>query len=141
MLTVEYIAGFMDGEGSFYLCEDKRKNCKRFKPHISIANTNELVMQLIGHTLRSWCIDCVVRYQKPQRAGWKHQYVLAINSQESIYLLCGILVKKLVVKQHNAELLLEFTMLRKIEGERGRQFYKREVEIYEEMLVLNKRGT
>jgi len=88
MITLEYLAGFLDGEGSVYITCYKRKDKKykieywHFGPMICIGNTNKKVLELI---------------QKDYGGGIS---VSSRKGRKTCYHLrwCGMKAKKLAVK-------------------------------------------
>jgi hypothetical protein len=110
-----YLAGFMDGEGSFSIVKTyqivkavdgtKSKNA-RYHLHIKIANTNLPVLQ--------WIVDNfggTVYTKKNWKAEWKQRYDWTItkNSRMEAFIL-GIL-PYLIIKREQAKIALDFTRL------------------------------
>ena len=137
MLDVNYIAGFLDGEGCFTIIKTARQ---RAHPVIEVANTDILVMQLLYHTLESWGIHCYLYKRLGRRENQQDSWELRINNMDDIHTICVILKDKLVTKQQQAAILAEFTGLRMIEGRQGNVFTERQKELRRNIQELNKRG-
>ena len=110
-----YLAGFMDGEGSFSIVKtyqivkavDGTKSKKiRYHLHIKIANTNLPVLQWIVENFGG-----VVYTKKNWNPKWKQRYdwTLTKNSRIEVFIL-GIL-PYLQIKKEQAQIALDFSRL------------------------------
>lgn len=145
MLSVEYLAGFIDGEGSLSLARiPRRGGSPEYCLRISIANTNQGILGEIqkdfGGTL------AVNRRGNPR---WRTGYSLIWTNAAAAELLRRI-GPRLRVKSSNAAALLEFTehveTYRRTRDRRGRllPLSEREKELrdsyYERLKFLNAKG-
>lgn len=137
MLSVEYIAGFIDGEGSFMLLRDK--NNRTYRPRCIISNTDIDVLRAIKYTFRLWDIKCNIHIQYSASVRYKQCYVLQVVERTSLYNLCLILQPHLTIKQRRAEIIMRYIELRRDEGIRGRVHEREEQELFDELKQLNKR--
>ncbi|MFQ6012280.1 MAG: hypothetical protein ACE5LS_01360 [Thermoplasmata archaeon] len=145
MLSVEYLSGFIDGEGSLSLARIPRpRGSKEYCVRISIANTNRQILEEIqdeyGGTLAS-------SGKRPSR--WKTVYVLIWTNAAAAYLLVKV-APHLLVKSSHASALLEFLehlgMCRRDRDRKGRllPLSREEIRIreayYRRLKHLNLRG-
>lgn len=113
MLSNEYIAGFMDGEGTFFLAQRKQKyivkngdakTCYSWSVRVSVTNTFLPVLEQIqnkyGGTLR------IVIYAGERKAT-KNAYELYLRYDEMKVLLPNI-IPYLVEKKDRAQAVLDF---------------------------------
>jgi len=139
MLSIEYIAGFIDGEGCFSI--SKHKSNPRGTPSLTIANTNYDVLKAIEYTFSLWGLKTgfYADYQRPSR-GCKVGYSLCVYEKQSLITLCEILNSHLTVKSEHASLIIEFLTLRLREGHKGRLHIEKEDAITKRIRELNKKG-
>ncbi|MHA1773399.1 MAG: LAGLIDADG family homing endonuclease [Candidatus Heimdallarchaeota archaeon] len=139
-----WLAGFVDGEGSFFITKssDKRRKTQNFQlyPKIDICNTDWKVLEEIRKRLGIGAI-----HKKPKKGNRKTQKAFITRNQAEILKLTELLIPYLKVKRKQAELLREFVLLRKqanTTGLGGRRvsYSDRAIHIYKELKALNKRG-
>lgn len=104
MVSVEYLAGFIDGEGSLSLSRIPRgQSYKEYCARVTISNTNRSILREIqkdwGGTIHSMGV---------RRSGWKPGFVLVWTNAAAARLLRRI-ERYLRVKSEHADALLEFT--------------------------------
>lgn len=146
MLSVEYLSGFIDGEGSLSLTRIPRTGwSKEYCVRISIANTNKQILEEIqygyGGTLAS---------SGERRPKWKPGYALIWTNAAAGRLLAKV-APHLLVKSSHASALLEFLEhLRSCQRKRDRKgrllpHSREEIRIreafYKRLKHLNLRGT
>lgn len=102
MLSVEYTAGIIDGEGSIYLYRSNRKNGHNYyRMVVNVANTNLEIIQLMYHSYGG-------RYRSHQRIGnRKLVYHWEIHSTDALKFLYRI-KPFLIIKTKQAELAIRF---------------------------------
>ncbi len=139
MLSIDYIAGFVDGEGCITLAAPSTKtDC--YIPKILITNTNFEILRALAYTLELWNIEFKLSATAHKNRKRKICYILVIQKQESVYSFCNELRTRLKVKQRQAEILVEYITLRHIEGKYGKCHLLRRNELFAEMKMLNKKG-
>lgn len=137
MLSAEYVAGFVDGEGSFIV----RPSNNTPGAMITVSNTDARVLVLMQHTLDAWGVKSSVYVRAQQIDNRKQVRVLNVHSCDSVHKLCTILRPYLIIKRPHAELLIEFINIRwQCHKTSWKSHSPREDEIYEEVKALNKRG-
>lgn len=147
--TYAYLAGIMDGEGTLTIMR-KRYNPAQFARDIArgkrnvIPKTESIYSYYVGITVKntdfrlirwlqarfggSYCPD------KSRKANWKISYRWQLFGQENQErFLLGIL-PYIILKEEQANILLEFIRMR------GSPDVKRRQGMYERMMVLNRRG-
>jgi hypothetical protein len=128
-ITKDYLAGFIDGEGSFGIYKHKFKNRNLiYVCRITIANTNYNVLEEIqkefgGHI-----------YNKKNYLKWKQGYNLCWDAKEVDKLL-KILDGRLVIKQEQLDVMVNMRKLVNISGIED----KKEL-LYNSLKNLNERG-
>lgn len=140
-LSLEYIAGFVDGEGCINIYKRKHTSTTRgyaYSLDIEISNTNKEIIELIHSTLGVGHITEVKNNEKNK--NWRNGYLLRMSCKDA-----GIVIKKLlpylVLKKPQAELALKFqkNMYYGHSHLLTREWNFREM-CYDEMKELNKRG-
>jgi len=113
-ISWQYIAGFVDGEGSFYTTGKG----SRVRASFQIAQTEEhvLVLDKIADFLIKKNIDYSFQYYA-QRGSTKPYYVVAINAQDSLKKFIEGIFDYLIIKRADAEASLEFLAVKKRQKE------------------------
>lgn len=147
ILSEEYIAGFIDGEGYIGLTFQRKKETHyqsasaRYHPYLIITNNNYEILNDIKKFIGSGHIYKLSRNYK-QKQGFQYK----LTKMESLKTLLYLIQPYLRLKQKQCELLLTFINTRKSakittgRGYRGATSYTIEEEIYKKLLNLNKRG-
>ena len=145
----EIIAWTMVWEGCFSLAKSS-KNQKGtgtpyYRPSLQITNTNKELLDRFQQVVGCGKID--LRVKEDRKMNCKAKYAWRVNTQKDIKNICESILPFLPAKKEQAELLLEYCILRLntklkgvklIFGETTRT--KREEEIYKRIKELNKRG-
>ena len=103
-LSWEYVAGFVDGEGSITLQMQKNASGRHCRPILRIGNTNAHVLQLIRDFLGCGCINTMRRESK----RWKPSWVLTIAGRKKLLPILISLRPYLVVKVAQADEVIAF---------------------------------
>jgi hypothetical protein len=136
---IGYICGLIDGEGSigilYFMRGAKRGAGKKYlklQPYIEIVNTDaNLINWLREH------IGGVIEVSKHGKANWKPRYALYIYNTKLVAETLEKIADKLMVKQKQSKLVLEFCKSR-LQGTYDKPGYtQREIEIAEEVRRLN----
>ncbi len=105
MITVDYIAGFFDGEGSVLF---KKHNDKRgfsyTEINVFITSTDKEVLEEIQEYLKYGVITETGNHKN----GWKHCYRLYINKQLEMLSVLKQLYPYLRIKKEDANKAIEF---------------------------------
>jgi len=145
-----YLAGILDGEGCLQIIKDKRRvGFGRLRPYVYIASNTLELLKKIQKMLGSGSIY----ERKKQKPNHKIGYTLVTYRMKDMYMMLKEVFPFMIVKRRHAELILEFLDIRKlqtrkvIKGSGGRILgtksplsTKREIEIYNELRKINKRG-
>lgn len=139
-----WLAGFIDGEGAIgiHRASDKRKgpNYHSFRATLQIVNTNRLalVQTLDIMELSSLNIAALRR----DSTKWSPAFHINIRELHSLARILPQLMPYLIIKQHQAELTLEFVRSRLAQNGRGRRapYTERERQLHILLKELNKRG-
>ena len=102
MVSYEYVAGFVDGEGCISLVHNGTH--KTVTLRISVANTNEEIMQTLHSQFGGYLSKATAHKNKPH---WKSRYCWELNNTQAAQLLYKI-KDYLVVKRKQAALAIEF---------------------------------
>ena len=98
-----YIAGLMDGDGSFSIIKEKRMRGSIYSPCIQLSNVFEgmvkFLYDLFGGSLKKKSV---------QRLATKQQYVWNVRGFESCSYFLNKVLPFLVLKKERAEFLLNF---------------------------------
>ena len=134
-LQLFWLAGILDGEGSFMIIRSKRNDKFRYFYRISISNTNELIINECKKILDRLKIKYCCYYQ--DRRGIKtlrrQTYLIHITNKDGIVKLCKSVNNYLVGKRKIAKSLLKI-----VNNWQNYQKKKKE-SFYQEFKVLNQR--
>ena len=135
MITKNYLAGFVDGEGSISCY--KRKDIRTKKGYtinsvFSIGTTNKEIMQEIKDLIKGKL------FVKKNGLNAKVLYNVQIQDLETIRLFLESINDNLIVKKPQAELMIEYCISR--QNNKGKEYSKREIQIAEKITELNRRG-
>lgn len=140
MLSIDYIAGFIDGEGCFSITFNKKSDT--YHGAIGVFNTDEAVITAMYIALANQGVFGAVHKRKQRKKGIKPLYALYVKTTSSTCKLCELLQGKLIVKAKHLRVMAQF-----IELKMDRENWKRtenEIEsaraCYYSMQVLNKKG-
>jgi len=102
-----YLAGLMDGEGTFCLERNTHKGYTRYTPRVSMGNTNEL----IANEFRLFCeknsisfYESLRTFETPLKPVWAFEIKRFLMVKKFVQLLLPFLKGK----KRQAEILLEF---------------------------------
>jgi hypothetical protein len=146
---LNYIAGFIDGEGYIGLKLIRLKPSVNYSPEVSVYNTNRQIIEWIGSIIGGG-----ITKKKSYKANCKQGWKLYIQSQQKSLDVCGLLIPYLRIKKNQAILLKKWCEVR-IEKRKNseivrdnlgkivshdRSYDEKEYEIYKKLRALNKRG-
>ena len=140
-LTAAYIAGFVDGEGYIsiypYVRKD-RENQVYYKASFKVSNTNKEIIEWLKSSFGGY-----IYTRTPKNPNDNISYTWSLDAKNTESVLKSI-QPYLKIKKRQCELVLERIRLRYKQGMgpiKDQTIQKRVVEIYNELRVLNKRGT
>lgn len=137
MLSIEYVAGFMDGEGCFGF---QKGRYAKYKPLISVGNTNVSIIRALLYTFQIWGIEARLSTEESRLRRQKDFYRILINKRDSVYMLCQILHPCLKIKQPNADAIMQFIEARRTEGLKKDTLKDIKMMLVERVRILNKKG-
>jgi len=129
MVSIEYLAGFIDGEGCLFIS----KKGKLYAPRIKIVNTNKRILLLIKNLMGGY-----ISKWTPKNKRCKTIYDLEINDLNSIHDFLNKIKNHLIIKKPQAELLGRYVKSRL--GRESKGYTKKEITMILKMQNLNKRG-
>jgi len=108
-ITLAYIAGIIDGEGSIRIQKSSEKdwNCK-YTPMISLVNTNIEVVELVA----SFLGGTKIHTHNPSKYGYPNRkicYQTCKAGSTSVAIILKKLLPYLMIKRRQAELLIEYS--------------------------------
>lgn len=103
-ISLDYLAGIIDGEGNIQLSKQKRCNCVYYNLTVRISNTNFCLINLLQNEFGGKIHTC-----KKYNEKWKIGYILSWNGENAQDLLKKI-EDKLIVKRRKAELCISFPL-------------------------------
>jgi len=115
-LGIEWLAGFIDGEGSFILQVSKERRWKngtcgiRLRPRITISNTHKPTMDFIAGLLKEFGVGHQFNVVSRKIYNPKHSqgYQISITGHKRSLKLIELLLPFLITRQRQAQLLKEF---------------------------------
>src|SRR5881628_3015542 len=146
MVPVEYLAGFVDGEGYLGLARIRRRHrTSEYCLRLSIYNTNRAILEEIKRTTGG-----TMSVVGQRRAGWKHSYALILTNAAAARVIQKI-KPFLLVKSEQSEALLAFDQRiragRRVRDAAGRllPLARREIRfrqtVYNRVKRMNRRGS
>lgn len=107
MISNEYIAGFFDGEGTFYIGK-QIKNGKEY-PHatIMLSQSGEEGLELLKQIQHELGGNIYQHLKVGEHKATKNAYKLYWNKEEGKY-LCQSLIPHLILKRNAAEEVLKY---------------------------------
>lgn len=93
VLSVDYVAGFIDGEGCIGLYYNK--NFSLPLPRIAINSTSRSVIFALKATFDAWEIQSNIFNRKGMKGKRKPQYGVAVSSQKEAETLLNYLEKRM----------------------------------------------
>jgi len=128
-----YIAGLLDGEGTFTIHWNKGVRCPSFSPLIMISMTNEEAISLLAEKLR-------VSYNTKVRKDRRTNYVMRITTRHEIVMILEALKRWLIVKREHAQIILEFIALKERKELPRKEIMSKQAELYLRIRQLNPKG-
>ena len=107
-LSLQYIAGFLDGEGSIYISRSKCPRTKRgvrYALYIVFSSTNKNILEMIRNSLGG--VGCLFSWDSKKNPRWKTAYYLHITCRQAAEVLRKLL-PYLILKRPQAELAIKF---------------------------------
>lgn len=102
-VKMAYIAGILDGDGSFSLLKEKRANGFKYSPCIQLSNVFEGMIDLLYQTFGG-----SKKIKSPQGHAKKIQYVWNVRGFQSCKNVIEKVIPYIVLKKKQANLLLNF---------------------------------
>lgn len=137
IINIDYIRGFVDGEGYLGIMKWKRsEKYTYYVPIVKIAQTekNITVLNEIKHFLCGGYMD----FQQREGDNHDNYFCLVFKGIKNVKYFINK-ISKLYIKQPQLEILKEFCNMSHNIKERKTMRY-REAELYEMIINLNKRG-
>jgi len=135
MLSKQYLAGFIDGEGYLSVVTHSDTRTKRgftLQPVIAIGSVDKIILDEISKVTSG-------KFQSRKKIkGNKQLYVLQIRDLEGIKLCLKQILPYLIIKKQQATLLNEYVKLRLKNKNKG--YSERELQIAQIFKTINKRG-
>jgi len=135
MISKQYLAGFIDGEGYLSVVTHSDTRTKRgftLQPVIAIGSVDKIILDEISKVTTG-----KFQSRKKQKNN-KQLYALYIQDLEGIRLCLKQILPYLIVKKQQATLLNEYVTLRLKNKNKGYSY--RELEIATLFKTINKRG-
>lgn len=136
MITKQYLAGFMDGEGciGLYKHKDNRtKNGFTISALVSIGNTDKSLLNEIQKLSNGVVVD-----HKHKNNNAKMLYNLQIQNHQDIISFLELIYPYLILKKEQAKLMIDFC--KKRVKSQGKTYTQSEINIVDKFRELNKRG-
>ncbi len=105
-LSIEYIAGLVDGDGSIRIGLNNKKGRNMWESSISVDNTHRGVLERLMEELGGTIVTMKKRITIER--GLRADYRWRLNGKKAVPLLKQLL-PHLIVKKEQVELLIEFT--------------------------------
>ena len=132
---IGYFAGIIDADGHIRIVRSREKTRDYYAPFIGVTNTNKLLIQRCMDTFNSGHFYA----EKRSKPNHKTKLVYNIASVKGVKQILTQIVDELTIKKDRAKIVLEFIKIK--EEKIGFGVDPREIELFEEMRRLNRRGT
>ncbi len=137
--SLDYIAGFIDGEGCFSITYSHGSDIGTLTLHIT--NTELSILRAIQATFMSWGItSCHLVIQTKGTDVHKTGYALQLRVRDDLKLLCSILEPALYIKQRQCQIFKEYIAAREMEGRSGNHLEDTRSLLWLELKTLNRKG-
>jgi hypothetical protein len=147
MISKQYVAGFVDGEGYVGLMKSKSPNCKlgyRYVPCIKIAQTEDhMYVLLLIKEMYGGCLDKPRKHKGNQR----NSVMLSITNHIQVQNMINDIIKYSIVKNSQLYALKRFFEVGKINtrskdklSKTREEVYEKREKIYHAMRTMNRRG-
>lgn len=141
MISPQYLAGLIDGEGYLGLLPCRTKGLKNpsFEPVIKIGMTGSMAYEIM--TLLREQYHGSIEQRPVLTKGGRIAYMLTIKSKKTVYKMLSDIYPYLFVKRSQAELLMEFCKLPMTHSRHASfdpKVLARKVAIAKEMINLKK---
>jgi len=137
-ITLEYIAGFVDGEGTFTILNDGHGT---FRPRFSIVNTD---LQVLNNIKKFFHINTKIYTKDLSKQGWQTIYRLVVGSIDDCKMIASALEPHLRLKKEHAQIMMQFPRARVINiGGRILPDFSYQTltrKLHQRIMELNKRG-
>ncbi len=132
---IAYIAGFIDGEGSFQVQKRLHRNKYGkwigFSLYLEVVNTNNAVIEYLQSLINGNF------FFKKTKGNRKDAYGLRFNGKDAQN-IASILYDYLIVKRDIAEIILQFPLVGR--AKQSLDVKEKKEELYQKAKVLNRRG-
>jgi nitrogen regulatory protein PII len=145
---IGYLAALIDGEGTLtiaknifhYESEYRKRGYTTYRPMLAIANTSQELLEVARDMIGAGKVYPPAG--KKRKASHKGTYRYILYTYEYLLPLLIEIKDYLIVKKRQCELLIEFIESRLQKGNKGVGvgYSEREIEIYEEVKRLNRKG-
>jgi hypothetical protein len=136
MITKQYFAGFVDGEGNISIYRHKDNRTKRgytLHPFFKVSGTNNKLLGILSKEFGG-----KVKLSVKPRGNAKSVYVLEYQELNQIINVLSMILPYLILKKEQAELMVEFC--KKRIKNKGKIYSKEEMLIADKFLKINRRG-
>jgi len=138
-LNKKWLAAAIDFEGTIGIIKHKGRI---LRPYLEMSNTNLDIVKYFGNLINTKMY--LHKVKRPQ-GNRNPVYRIHIKKLGYIYEILKLIKKYLIIKKRNADLVIEFIKIHDSEL-RNYDYWKkiihspRQIEIYDELKILNKRG-
>ena len=136
MISKQYLAGFIDGEGYISLITHKDIRTKRgytLDVRFQIDNTNKLILERIQEL-----IGGTIGLKSKSTDKWKEVYRLELKDLNRIEKVVKQILPYIFIKKEQCKLIIDYCRARKNNINKG--YSNKELEIVQLFKKLNKRG-
>jgi hypothetical protein len=138
-VDLAWLAGIIDGEGSFCIFTNSRKDASKpsISANLTITNSNSLLLNRCREILDA--LEIKYLYQDPKNGHQRGRRVMRIKikNYSSLQKIVGLTLPFFIGKAEQAKLILEFVSLA---GERGKLRYDDRSIMMNKMKELNRHG-
>ena len=134
-----YIGGIIDGEGCITL-EPLQSINLMFVPVVQVTNTKKELLDMMAFFCGYYGIDSKVSCLRKETRKHASAFIWRVRQQKSVLTFCTTIEKYLFLKRRHAAILIEYIMLRTVEGQKGTFLQDKRLNLYEEIKFLNKKG-
>ena len=133
-----YMAASIDCEGTISLTKGQKESYFCIQPRVAIGNTCKALIDNYNIRLRG-ATNNYKGTKTNGKSNYKPKYTFAFQRVRDVLWLLQQIEPYLIVKRKQAKLVIEFCETRLV-SKYGRGLSNREVEIYKEIQILNRKG-
>lgn len=138
---LEWLAGFVDGEGSFNIHQVRcgKNGDHGYHPWFTLGGTHPATLEYVKSILDEWEIACHISWSQDKRTNRRALWRIQITGLKRVERWLQVITPHLFTKYEQAALLLQFTELRLANPGWRRGLSEEEKALVPQLIMMNRR--